>query len=103
MGELEDKLVEALARAMTAEKIADRALSMAQEALMKVEALKQGQGNYYAYPNYDTEPSVLESPVSEPTIEGEEGTRPRRLSPFAMPHDLMNIKPRESTREEPEI
>lgn len=82
MGELEDKLIEALARAATAEKIADRALSLAQEAIIKIEELKATQqGHYYAYPNYDAEPASLDIPGVEPV---KEPPKMRRLSPFAV-------------------
>jgi len=105
MGELEDKLIEALARAMAAEKIADRALSLAQEAILKVESMK-AQSPSYAIPNYDTAPlgmgdeGDLGQLAGQPVLDGElsgppDRAQPIRISPFSMQEIIPSLRSKE--------
>lgn len=76
MDALETKVLEALARAAVAEKIAERALALAQDVLVKVEILRQIQVAAPQTPMQNLDPFVPRDEEIEP--------QPVRLSPFAI-------------------
>lgn len=91
---LEDKLIEALARAMTAEKIAEKAFAMAEEALVELRAMKQSTHKVELIDPYkgvfgeeEEKPKIEEPPIEEPKLQ--------KLSPF-------NITPPNSLRRDSE-
>lgn len=76
MDAIEEKLLEALARAAVAEKVAERALALAQDCLVKVEILR-------AMPINNLPSAPLPDPFAEPEMKNLTEDAPIRLSPFA--------------------
>jgi len=97
--ELENKLIEALARAMAAEKIADKALEIAQDALIKVEAMKQSTHKVELINPMSQEQQELLEEVKEVMApadgrpDSEEVPVRQKLSPFTMFGGTMGVKP----------
>jgi len=77
MDAIETKLLEALARAAVAEKVAERALMLAQDCLVKVEILRQIQVVAPAAPKLDMTLDPFVPEEKEPETQS-------RVSPFSL-------------------
>lgn len=79
---MEGRLLEALTRAMLAEKVADKALAAAMDAVAKVEVLRQLQAAGSVMPALDNLSTSPDQP--DPFSDPDELAPPVRLSPFTL-------------------